>query len=53
MKTTINPVVPCRKAWRREAMDLLLDPTFFQMDHETLRSTLNHKFSELFKNRHI
>jgi hypothetical protein len=28
----------CRKAWRREAMDLLLDPAFFQMDHETLRS---------------
>jgi len=26
-----------RKAWRREGMELLLDPAFFQMDHDSLR----------------
>ena len=26
-----------RRAWRREGMELLLDPAFFSMDHEALR----------------
>ena len=26
-----------RKSWRKEGMELLLDPAFFQMDHESLR----------------
>eukprot|EP00090_Calanus_glacialis_P040879 TRINITY_DN7157_c0_g1_i15.p1 TRINITY_DN7157_c0_g1~~TRINITY_DN7157_c0_g1_i15.p1 ORF type:complete len:885 (-),score=268.55 TRINITY_DN7157_c0_g1_i15:207-2777(-) len=27
-----------RRAWRKEGMELLLDPSFFLVDHETLRS---------------
>ena len=27
-----------RRAWRKDGMELLLDPAFFQMDHEALRS---------------
>ena len=26
-----------RRAWRREGMELLLDPAFFKLDHETLK----------------
>ena len=27
-----------RRAWRKEGMELLLDPSFFMVDHETLKS---------------
>ena len=27
-----------RRAWRREGMELLLDPAFFRVDHDTLKS---------------
>lgn len=27
-----------RRAWTREGMELLLDPAFFKVDHETLKS---------------
>lgn len=30
-----------RRAWRKDAFDLLLDPTFFMMDIETLRHWKN------------
>ena len=29
-----------RKSWRKDGMELLLDPAFFQMDHDSLRYSI-------------